>query len=167
MAEALCKLQFEIANNTETSRRKCLKRKLANNAPSNEAKKADDPTPQILIGDFPTSKEIVGLDKNYFLTRLQPVLGYRATYILELAIGIESGKIGLQELEEAAEKALPYEKVQKEIMKIKGIGAFASANVLMCLGYYQNIPADSETKRHLRQVLINIICTLSYFHYPI
>lgn len=150
MAEALCKLHFEITENVRTIRstttNRGLKRKRVTTIPS-KVKECDSQ----IMGNFPNARELLSLDESYFLVKYSPILGYRAKHILKLAKDFESGKLtGLEELEEAAEKAFYHEEMIMK--KIKGFGPFACANVLMCIRFYEKVPADSETIRHLQQV---------------
>lgn len=107
-----------------------------------------DPT----MGNFPSPEEIATLDENFLAKRCN--LGYRAGRILKLAQGIVEGRINLEELEQlSADPSLSnYEKVDEKLKEIHGFGPFTRANVLMCLGFYNVIPVDSETIRHLKQV---------------
>lgn len=153
MAEVLCKLQHEIDENVHgirsaTTANKGLKRKRANTKP--RIAKVEN-TSQIM-GNFPNARELASLEESYFLEKYNPLLGYRAKDILKLAKDFESRKlVWLGEMEEAAdENASLYH--EKMIMKIKGFGPFACANVMMCIRYYQKVPVDSETIRHLQQV---------------
>ncbi|KAG6585875.1 hypothetical protein SDJN02_17466, partial [Cucurbita argyrosperma subsp. argyrosperma] len=93
-------------------------------------------------GNFPNAREVcrMGVEalKNH-------CLGYRANYVVKFAQSVESGRINLQSLEKpvSSPDAFP---------KIKGFGPFATANIFMCLGFYHQLPIDTETIRHLKQV---------------
>jgi len=104
-------------------------------------------------GNFPSPIELANLSESFLAERCR--LGYRARYILELAQAIVEGKIQLEELEELSKDASLscYKQLGEQLKQIKGFGPFTRANVLMCLGYYHVIPWDSETIRHLKQVL--------------
>ncbi|KAJ4956250.1 hypothetical protein NE237_013033 [Protea cynaroides] len=104
------------------------------------------------IGNFPSPREIAGLDEDFLAKRCN--LGYRASRILKLAQSIVVGTVDLRELEEIYNGASPscYDKVAEKLNEIKGFGPFTSANVLMCMGFYEIIPTDTETIRHLKQV---------------
>lgn len=104
-------------------------------------------------GNFPSPIELANLSENFLAKRCR--LGYRARYILELAQAIVEGKIQLEQLEELSKDASLscYKQLGDQLKQIKGFGPFTRANVLMCLGYYHVIPWDSETVRHLKQVL--------------
>lgn len=104
-------------------------------------------------GNFPSPKELATLDESFLAKRCG--LGYRAGRIIKLAKGIVEGRIQLKELEESCSNPSlsNYDKLAEQLRGIDGFGSFTCANVLMCLGYYHVIPTDSETIRHLKQVL--------------
>ncbi|MCL7043362.1 hypothetical protein MKW94_013453 [Papaver nudicaule] len=106
------------------------------------------------IGDFPNAAELANLD-DQFLAK-QCGLGYRAARIVKLARSIVEGKLQLEKLEEemVTSGAVPsvYDKLASQLSEIDGFGSFTCANVLMCMGFYQAIPSDSETIRHLKKV---------------
>lgn len=104
-------------------------------------------------GNFPSPSELANLDESFLANRCK--LGYRASYIIKLARAIVEGKIQLRQLEELSEGASLsiYTQLDDQLKQIKGFGPFTRANVLMCMGYYHVIPTDSETIRHLKQVL--------------
>ncbi|MFC2064634.1 DNA-3-methyladenine glycosylase family protein [Chloroflexota bacterium] len=72
--------------------------------------------------------------------RSETRLGYRAPYILELAKRIESSDL---DMESYKTSALPTYDLRKELLKIKGIGPYAAANLLMILGRSDFLPIDS------------------------
>ncbi|KAM0892716.1 hypothetical protein ACQ4PT_025569 [Festuca glaucescens] len=112
------------------------------------------------IGDFPTPEELANLDEDFLAKRCN--LGYRAKRIISLARCIVEGKVCPQNLEEMLKMSLPateelstipstYERLDKELSTISGFGPFTRANVLMCMGFFHMIPADTETIRHLKK----------------
>ncbi|KAF0907345.1 hypothetical protein E2562_015844 [Oryza meyeriana var. granulata] len=112
------------------------------------------------IGDFPTPEELANLDEDFLAKRCN--LGYRAKRIVMLARSIVEGKVCLQNLEEIRKMSEPaveglspimssYERLNEELSTISGFGPFTRANVLMCMGFFHMIPADTETIRHLKQ----------------
>ena len=98
------------------------------------------------LGNFPSSKELATLTKDYLEKRCK--LGFRACYIFELAKRVEGGKLKLK-----LKKTSSYEEIFDNLSKIKGFGPYACATLMMCIGFYQMVPMDTETKRHLQQVL--------------
>ena len=67
-------------------------------------------------------------------------VGYRAPAIHELATRTASGEL---DLEAYKTSTLPTLELRKELLKIKGIGPYAAANLLMILGRSDFIPVDS------------------------
>jgi len=123
MCDALCELQPELANtNTRSSR---SSREVA-----------------VVVGNFPSAKEIASLSSVKVLER-RCHLGYRAKHILKLAKNVESNRLKLEEFEQQQQQ------LYAKLIKMKGFGPFACANILMCIGFYQRIAQDSETIRHL------------------
>lgn len=104
------------------------------------------------IGDFPRPEELAALDEEYLTKRCK--LGYRAKRILELAQRVVENRLQLRELEEVCDRvrSSSYDELTQQLSGVAGFGPFTRANVLMCMGFYQRIPADSETVRHLKQV---------------
>uniref|UniRef100_A0A1D1YA35 N-glycosylase/DNA lyase n=1 Tax=Anthurium amnicola TaxID=1678845 RepID=A0A1D1YA35_9ARAE len=107
--------------------------------------------PSCKVGDFPVPEELAGLDEDFLAKRCG--LGYRAKRILSLARGIVERKIQLEELEAICDisNLSSYDKLNEQLSSLDGFGPFTRANVLMCMGFFHKIPADSETIRHLKQ----------------
>ncbi|KAF6171620.1 hypothetical protein GIB67_030386 [Kingdonia uniflora] len=137
MANSLCELQMEISKKVDK------KRKRTRSSKEEETYKGD--------GNFPSSKELAYLDKKFLEKRCN--LGYRATTILRLAKEIEKGRLNLESLE----KDEDCEQVLKQVMRVKGIGGFVGSYILTCIGFYHKIPADTETIRHLKEVIPHLI----------
>ncbi|XP_077230336.1 uncharacterized protein LOC143863529 [Tasmannia lanceolata] len=116
--------------------------------------------PSHRIGNFPSPEELATLNEDHLMKRCG--LGYRAKRILELAQNIVEGKIHLREHEEVCDEANPhhYNKLTAQLLGINGFGSFTCANVLMCMGFYQRIPADTETVRHLKKIHARRKCTI-------
>ena len=87
---------------------------------------------------FPTSGQLAATDEDTL--RMQSRLGYRASYVLELARLVDRGELDLEALKTAD---LPTGVLYKRLMSIKGVGAYSAANLLMILGRYDFIPIDS------------------------
>ncbi|XP_008227745.1 PREDICTED: uncharacterized protein LOC103327233 [Prunus mume] len=149
MARALCELQFELSNNEASARSgQKRKRETSNTWPCKVMNQMDGG----ILGNFPTSKELAGLDENTLIND-HKVLGYRAKLILKLARDVERGTIRLHEFEKALDDmSFNQDQVFRRLKKIKGFGSYACANALMCIGYYQHVPLDTETIRHLQEV---------------
>ncbi|XP_022720756.1 uncharacterized protein LOC111278365 isoform X1 [Durio zibethinus] len=116
------------------------------------SREIEEPHARKEIGTFPSPEELANLDESFLAKRCN--LGYRASRILKLAQGIVQGNIQLMQLEEDCNETSlsSYNKLVEQLRKIDGFGPFTCANVLMCMGFYHVIPADSETIRHLKQV---------------
>ncbi|KAJ7967904.1 DNA glycosylase [Quillaja saponaria] len=65
----------------------------------------------------------------------------------------DSCGVQLRHLEEVSNDSglSSYNKLADQLKEIDGFGPFTCANVLMCMGYYNVIPTDTETIRHLAQ----------------
>jgi 3-methyladenine DNA glycosylase/8-oxoguanine DNA glycosylase len=87
---------------------------------------------------FPTPERLATCDAATLRTVTR--LGYRAPYVLELARSVASGELALEEFR-ASE--LPTPDLRKELLAIKGVGAYAAANLLMLLERYDFVPIDS------------------------
>ena len=67
-------------------------------------------------------------------------VGYRAPAIHELAVRVASGELDLESLKTSD---LPTLELRQELLKIKGVGPYAAANILLILGRGNFIPVDS------------------------
>lgn len=95
---------------------------------------AADPTRQA----FPTPQRLAV--SNEAQLRTDTRLGYRAPYILELATQVTTGELDLESFKTSR---LPTLQLRKELLKLKGIGPYAAANLLMILGRSDYLPIDS------------------------
>ena len=87
---------------------------------------------------FPTSHSLAATDEATL--RAETRLGYRAPYVLSLAQQVASGQLDLEALKGSD---LPTPELRVQLLAIKGVGAYAAANLLMLLGRYDEIPIDS------------------------
>lgn len=171
MAESLCELQlelhqrslsFEASEAPKTPARKEFKRKHTEcfSIPDQDESREVNIhfLPEIesngwkQLGNFPSPEELANLDESFLAKRCN--LGYRAGRILKLARGVVEGKINLTQLEDSCKEGSlsNYSMSAQLLSQIDGFGPFTCTNVLMCMGYYHEIPTDSETIRHLKQV---------------
>lgn len=67
-------------------------------------------------------------------------VGYRAPAILELAQRVKSGELNVEAFKTSG---LPTPDLRKELLKIRGVGPYAAANLLMILGRSDFIPVDT------------------------
>jgi 3-methyladenine DNA glycosylase/8-oxoguanine DNA glycosylase len=87
---------------------------------------------------FPTPAQVAASDEQTLRGEVR--LGYRAPYVLELAQSVASGALDLEALRNSA---LPTLELRKRLLAIKGVGAYAAANLLMILGRYDYVAVDS------------------------
>lgn len=87
---------------------------------------------------FPMPERLAATDADTL--RSEAGLGYRAPYVVELAQAITSGDLNLESLKAAD---IPTAGLRKRLLAIKGVGAYAAANLLMMLGHYDFVPVDS------------------------
>ena len=87
---------------------------------------------------FPNPAEIAASSPEVLREAVR--VGYRAPSIHELAVRVASGELDLESLKTSD---LPTLELRKELLKIKGIGPYAAANLLMILGRGDFIPVDS------------------------
>jgi len=87
---------------------------------------------------FPTAERLAEVPEA--VLRAETRLGYRAPHLPELARRVVSGDLDLESLKSST---LPTPELRKELMKVKGVGPYASANLLMLLGRYDFLTVDS------------------------
>ncbi|XP_057986484.1 uncharacterized protein LOC131170727 [Hevea brasiliensis] len=177
MAEALCNLQPTLASVLEYQTYKAktqgrtfiphaeavLKGKTKAN--NKRAKLGLNPSMDGMA-NFPSSKELAMVDVDYLNQHCN--LGHRAKTVIDFAVSVESGKLKLKDFEdplitvgniENDNSWRPYVDISKQLRKINGLGPFTCANILMCIGFYHQIPIDTETIRLVRKVHGRENCT--------
>ena len=87
---------------------------------------------------FPTPESIADSSPEEIKEKVR--VGYRAPAIHELAVRVASGEFDLEALKTSS---LPTLELRKELIKIKGVGPYAAANLLLILGRPDFIPIDS------------------------
>ena len=87
---------------------------------------------------FPTPASIAASSSEILREAVR--VGYRAPAIHELAVRVASGELGIESFKTSD---LPTLELRKELLKIKGVGPYAAANLLMILGRSDFIPVDS------------------------
>lgn len=95
---------------------------------------------------FPTAERLAATSVESL--RQEAGLGYRAPYIMELSRAVASGALALEELKHSE---LPTPALRSELLKIKGVGNYAAANLLLLLGRTDFIPIDSWALRMVSQ----------------
>lgn len=71
-------------------------------------------------------------------------LGYRAPYVHQLAESVASGELGLEAARQSSQNTA---ELRKELLRIKGIGPYAAATLLILLGRYDYIGVDSWARK--------------------
>lgn len=99
---------------------------------------------------FPTPEQVAAAGPE--LLRQEVRLGYRSDYIHELASDVASGRLELEALK--AERPNTAE-LRKRLRAIRGVGEYATNNLLMLLGYYGELALDSEMRAFATQQHFN------------
>ncbi|HET6872956.1 MAG TPA: hypothetical protein VFH42_08225 [Sporolactobacillaceae bacterium] len=94
---------------------------------------------------FPQPVSIVNHGVSFLKEEIR--LGYRSDYIYELALKVTKGELNLEEF---LNPDLSTEILIKQLKAIKGIGPYAQSTLLMILGSYDQLPVDSEFRKHVR-----------------
>ncbi|WP_067836298.1 DNA-3-methyladenine glycosylase family protein [Amphibacillus sediminis] len=94
---------------------------------------------------FPNVTTVVAKGEDYLKKHLK--LGYRSTYIFELAQRIVSQDLDLEGLKH---DVISTDQVIAQLKTIKGVGPYAISTILMLLGRYDYLPIDSDFKKHVR-----------------
>ena len=87
---------------------------------------------------FPTPERIAASNPGALRETVR--VGYRAPALHELAARVASKEFDSESFKTSS---LPTLELRKELMKIRGVGPYASANLLMILGRHDFIPIDS------------------------
>lgn len=95
---------------------------------------------------FPTPEKIARSSFKKFDEKVK--MGYRSEYVHLLSKQIVSSKIDLNKF---YDKSTPTPDLKKELLKIKGIGAYASALLLMMLERYDEIAVDTVFREFMKQ----------------
>jgi 3-methyladenine DNA glycosylase/8-oxoguanine DNA glycosylase len=102
----------------------------------------DDPSRRA----FPSPKALARV--NVETLRSETKLGYRAPYIRELAQAVSDGSLDLTAFTDGS---LTTDQLRKRLLAIKGVGAYAAANLMMLLGHYDDLPVDSWALKMVSQ----------------
>lgn len=87
---------------------------------------------------FPRPEAIGTVPSETFAARVR--MGYRAPYVHELATKVASGVLDLEALRQSD---LPTPELKKELLRIKGVGSYAAATLLMLMGRYDELAVDT------------------------
>ena len=87
---------------------------------------------------FPAPERVAASSEAVLRAKVR--VGYRAPAIHELARDVASGKLDIEAFKTSS---LPTLELRKELLKIRGVGPYAAANLLMILGRADFIPIDT------------------------
>jgi 3-methyladenine DNA glycosylase/8-oxoguanine DNA glycosylase len=87
---------------------------------------------------FPTPERIARASEETLRQKVR--VGYRAPAIRELAKRVASGELDVEAFKTSS---LPTLELRKELLKLRGVGPYAAANLLMILGRSDFIPIDT------------------------
>lgn len=90
---------------------------------------------------FPTPEAIMAAGPEFL--KQEAGLGYRSGYVWELARDVAEKRLDLSSLENSDQ---PAEVLYRSLRRIKGIGEYAAATILMLLGRYERLAIDTEMK---------------------
>jgi 3-methyladenine DNA glycosylase/8-oxoguanine DNA glycosylase len=89
---------------------------------------------------FPTPEAIAGASQELLAAAR---LGYRGPYISKLAQDVANGDLDIRSFEDPD---ISTEDLRKNLLRIKGIGRYAAATLLMLLGRYEYLGYDTEMR---------------------
>lgn len=98
------------------------------------------------LNAFPSPQAIAAIPFAEFSKRVN--LGYRSDYIHLLSRRIADGEL---EPEQFLDPEIPTPELKKSLLRIKGIGNYAAATMLMLLGRYDELPVDSVFRQFVSQ----------------
>lgn len=93
---------------------------------------------------FPTPEAMAAAGEAFYRKTVRA--GYRGRYLELLASGVASGSIALEELGSASRGQLSDAEVERRLLELPGVGAYAAAHVMMMLGRYSKLILDSWTR---------------------
>ncbi len=97
---------------------------------------------------FPTFEQVAKTRPATLRSRCR--VGYRDQRIVELARMFRSGAVDVAWFENPA---TPDKEIREALLELPGIGPYAAHNIMQLLGRYSNLPCDTETVRHGRELL--------------
>ena len=96
---------------------------------------------------FPTPSAIAGKSESFLRNHIKS--GYRSPFLLELAEAVAAGKL---DLESWRTSVLPTEELYRQVLSVKGIGAYAAGNILKLLGRYDYLGIDSWVRKKFSEL---------------
>jgi 3-methyladenine DNA glycosylase/8-oxoguanine DNA glycosylase len=91
---------------------------------------------------FPTPQAIAAAGEGVLQNDVR--LGYRSPYVYQLAEQVAAGELDLEALRFSSQSTA---ELRKQLLKIKGIGPYAAASLLILLGRYDYIGVDSWARK--------------------
>ena len=96
-------------------------------------------------GGFPTPELMLKYSARQLAVRVP--LGYRAETVRTIARLTADGKLPLDQWAAASD----WERTRSSLAAIRGVGPYSINHMLVLLGWYGDIPVDSEVLKHLRK----------------
>lgn len=93
---------------------------------------------------FPTPEAMANADLSFYREVVRA--GYRGAYLKSLAEKVCAGEVDLDRLAKNHLAALNDDQVEKELLKLPGVGPYAAAHIMMMLGRYSRLIFDSWTR---------------------
>ncbi|HTE16781.1 MAG TPA: Fe-S cluster assembly protein HesB [Armatimonadota bacterium] len=94
---------------------------------------------------FPEPVAVAALDPGVLQESCR--VGYRAEALSRIARDLAESRLDLEALKDASR---PDEEVEARLRSLRGIGPYATANVMMLLGRYDHLPVDSWFRKTVR-----------------
>jgi 3-methyladenine DNA glycosylase/8-oxoguanine DNA glycosylase len=104
--------------------------------------KLGEPSPVSDGRAFPTPQAIAAAGEGVLQNDVR--LGYRSPYVHQLAERVAAGELDLEALRFSSQSSA---ELRKQLLKIKGIGPYAAASLLILLGRYDYIGVDSWARK--------------------
>ena len=130
-----------LTTNTLWAATRNMTRKLVQELGASTAGRKEPDSPfsaDLNIKAFPTPQAIAASSPEFLKEKIR--VGYRASAIHKLAVGVASGMLDLESLKRSD---LPTLELRKQLLTINGVGPYAAANLLLLLGRSDFIPIDS------------------------
>jgi len=92
--------------------------------------------------NFPTPDAIAGVTEGYLRKEIRS--GYRSPFLLEFSRNVAKRTL---DIESWRTTDAPTEELYKEVLSVKGIGAYAAGNILKLVGRYDYLGLDSWVRK--------------------
>jgi N-glycosylase/DNA lyase len=96
---------------------------------------------------FPTPIQLASATEAFLRSEVKS--GYRSPYLIELAKRVADGEL---EVEAWMDSPLDSVSLKREVMGVKGVGAYAADNILKLLGRYDFLALDSWLRRKFVEI---------------